>query len=114
MGRPSVFIWDDVSKGYVIQCRDVVRSAKLSAKQQPAELQRLFQLHYPLCKLSGSTLFVYAKDFTTANQPVVHKDTDLWQGNVVSDLMKCVEAARISNSQSQSLGLQAGKRGRPG
>ena len=114
MGRPSVFLWDDVSKGYVIQCREEVQSASFTKKQQFIELQRLFLLHYPVCKLSGSTLSKYATDFATARLPVVHKDTDLWQGDVVSDLVKCVEAARLSNSQSQSLGLQAGKRGRPG
>ena len=97
MVRPSVFLWDDASKGYLIQCREEVQSASLSKNQQPVELQRLFQLHYPLCKLSGSTLLSYARDFVTARQPVVHKDTDLWQGDVVSDLVKCVEAARISN-----------------
>ena len=114
MGRPSVFLWDDASKGYLIQCREEVRSAKLSAKQQPAELQRLFQSHYPVCKLSGSTLFSYALGFASALLPVVHKSTDLWHADVISDLVKCVETARISNSQSQSLGLLAGKRGRKG
>ena len=114
MGRPSVFLWDDVSKGYLIQCREEVRSARLTYKQQHVELQRLFQLLYPVCKLSGSTLSVYATDFATARLPVVHKSTELWHADMVSDLVKCVEAARLSNSQSQSLGLQAGKRGRPG
>ena len=114
MGRPSVFLWDDVSKGYLIQCREELRIAGLTRKQQAVELLRLFQLHYPVCKLSGSSLFSYVTDFAKARQPVVHKDTDLWHADVVSDLVECIEAARISNSQSQSLGLQAGKRGRPG
>ena len=114
MGRPSVFLWDDASKAYLIHCYEEVQRASLTRKQQPVDIQRRFQLLYPVCKLTGTTLFRYAADFATARRPVVHNSTDLWQGDVVSDLLKCVEAARINNSQSQSLGLQAGKRGRPG
>ena len=114
MGRPPEFVWDDVSKEYLIQCRQEVQSARMTMKQQFHEVQRRFQLQYPVCKLSGSTLLKYATDFATARLPVVHKDTELWPSDIVSDLVSCVEGARISNTQSQSLGLQAGKRGRPG
>ena len=114
MGRPARYHFDDDGKAFLIQCREEVRMLKWNMKQQMGELQRRFQLKYPVCDLSGTTLYTYAGEFASALKPVVFRSTQLWPNDVVADLVKCVDLARSINTQSQTLGLQAGKRERKG